>query len=160
MELPPLRPVKSDSITVTSLQKNVLAGKYSFLPVISLFLLFARLFRNISQAHCHPRVPNMHSAIIFTALVGAAVAQSSTFATSTTQAPVTHTIGVGKGGHTMEPDVTLAEVGDIISKSHDNSSWTLRLTRHTRIRVLPNKSFSCQSRIWISLCSIRENCRC
>lgn len=36
--------------------------------------------------------------------------------TSTATSPVTHTIAVGKGGNTFTPDVTQAEVGDIIGR--------------------------------------------
>ena len=39
---------------------------------------------------------------------------SSTSATNTPSGPITHTVAVALGGHTYVPDVTLAEVGDVI----------------------------------------------
>lgn len=43
---------------------------------------------------------------------------ASATATSSTSESVTHTVAVGKGGHSFSPDVTLAEVGDVIGKDH------------------------------------------
>ena len=40
----------------------------------------------------------------------------STTATTSTSGPITHTVAVAKGGHSFSPDVTLAEVGDVIGK--------------------------------------------
>lgn len=45
-------------------------------------------------------------------------ASGSTNATESDSGPVTHTIAVAKGGHSFSPDVTLAEVGDVIGKNN------------------------------------------
>ena len=45
-------------------------------------------------------------------------APAPTPVTASTSGPVTHTIAVAKGGHSFSPDVTLAEVGDVIGKDH------------------------------------------
>ena len=44
----------------------------------------------------------------------AAASYTDSSYTSTATDPVTHTVAVGKAGHTFQPDVTLAEVGDLI----------------------------------------------
>lgn len=48
------------------------------------------------------------------AVSASGTASSSTGATNSTSGPATHTVDVGKGGHTFSPDVTQAEVGDVI----------------------------------------------